>query len=308
MYHTTGLTKDEIIDLCAMVRSAELEPGVNHWPPILGLYRSIVIALKYLRRNRVQAELAETYGVSQSTISRAIGGIIPLLEKILRKYIPTADELNDKLQYIVDGTLLPCWSWASHPELYSGKHKTTGMNVQVACTLSGNLAWISDPINGNRHDSYCLSESGVLLACDPGNWMGDKGYIGKDMITPIKKPAHRELLDWEIVQYADQQNSLRHRTDNRQLQDLENHAHRLPSPHCNIRDDHLNRNRLALLHDRLNNPPCLCPPDETTLLTGDAIRARCIGAASQRVGWCGRTVNQSARLRQASVTLPASLR
>ncbi|MGH3601710.1 MAG: transposase family protein, partial [Pseudonocardiaceae bacterium] len=42
---------------------------------------------------------------------------------------------------------------------YSGKHKTTGMNVQVACTLSGSLAWISDPINGNRHDSYCLGES-----------------------------------------------------------------------------------------------------------------------------------------------------
>ncbi|MGH3773544.1 MAG: transposase family protein, partial [Pseudonocardiaceae bacterium] len=74
---------------------------------------------------------------------------------------------------------------------------TTGMNVQVACTSSGNLAWISDPINGNRHDSYCLSESGVLLTCDPGNWMGDKGYIGQDMITPIKKPVHRELLDWE---------------------------------------------------------------------------------------------------------------
>lgn len=67
--------------------------------------------------------------MSQSTISRAVAGIIPLLEKILRKYIPTADELNDKLQYIVDGTLLLCWSWASRPELYSGKHKTTGMNV-----------------------------------------------------------------------------------------------------------------------------------------------------------------------------------
>ncbi len=197
MYHTTGLTKDEIIDLCVMVRSAELEPGINHWPPILGLYRSMVIALTYLRRNRVQVELAETYDVSQSTISRAVAGITPLLEKVLKKYIPTADELNDKLQYIVDGTLLPCWSWASHPELYSGKHKTTGMNVQVACTLSGSLAWISDPINGNRHDSYCLSESEVLRTLDPGNWMGDKGYIGNDMITPIKKPVHRELLDWE---------------------------------------------------------------------------------------------------------------
>jgi hypothetical protein len=157
----------------------------------------MVVALTYVRRNRVQAELAETYGVSQSTISRAITGIIPLLEKVLRKYVPTADELNDKLQYIVDGTLLPCWSWAAHPELYSGKHKTTGMNVQVACTLSGSLAWISDPVNGSRHDSHCLSESGVLRALDPASWMGDKGYIGKDMMTPIRKPAHRELLDWE---------------------------------------------------------------------------------------------------------------
>ncbi|MGH3839052.1 MAG: hypothetical protein ACRDSF_25645 [Pseudonocardiaceae bacterium] len=38
-----------------------------------------------MRRNRVQVELAETYDVSQSTISRAITGITPLLEKVLRK-------------------------------------------------------------------------------------------------------------------------------------------------------------------------------------------------------------------------------
>ena len=30
------------------------------------------------------------------------------------------------------------------------------MNVQVACTLAGELAWISDAIDGSRHDSYCL--------------------------------------------------------------------------------------------------------------------------------------------------------
>lgn len=28
------------------------------------------------------------------------------------------------------------------------------------------------------------------------NWIGDKGYLGTDMITPIRKPSHRELLDW----------------------------------------------------------------------------------------------------------------
>ena len=124
-------------------------------------------------------------------------GVTPLLGKVLREYVPTADELDGQTQYIVDGTLLPCWSWASHPGLYSGKHKATGMNVQVACTLTGRLAWISDAIDGSRHDTYCLSESGVLLTLDPGNWIGDKGYVGNDMLTPIRKPAHRKLLDWE---------------------------------------------------------------------------------------------------------------
>ena len=107
-----------------------------------------------------------------------------------------AEDLSARAQYVVDGTLLPCWSWAGHPELYSGKHKTTGMNVQVACTLDGELAWISDPIEGRRHDSHCLNESGVLVDV-PANWLGDKGYVGNGTITPIKKPAHRELLDWE---------------------------------------------------------------------------------------------------------------
>jgi hypothetical protein len=196
MYHTTGLSRESIVDLCAMIHN-ETPAERRTWPPILGLFTSVVVALTYMRRNRVEAELAEDHAVSQSTISRAVTRVTPLVETVLRRYVPTADELDDRTQYVVDGTLLPCWSWASHPELYSGKHKTTGMNVQIACTLNGQLAWISDPIDGSRHDTYCLSESGVLLALDPSGWLGDKGYIGNDMITPIRKPAGRELLDWE---------------------------------------------------------------------------------------------------------------
>jgi hypothetical protein len=37
----------------------------------------------------------------------------------------------------------------------------------------------------------------VIDTLDPNNWMGDKGYVGNDMITPIRKPAHRSLLNWE---------------------------------------------------------------------------------------------------------------
>ena len=68
MYYTIGFSRREIEDLCALV--AEVQSSVpladrREWPPILGLGNSVVIALTYLRRNRVQWELAETYGFSR---------------------------------------------------------------------------------------------------------------------------------------------------------------------------------------------------------------------------------------------------
>ena len=67
MYHTTGLSRERITDLCAVIYSETMDDE-RAWPPILGLFKSVVVALTYMRRNRVQAELAETYEVSQSTI------------------------------------------------------------------------------------------------------------------------------------------------------------------------------------------------------------------------------------------------
>lgn len=200
MYYTTGFSRPEIQDLCVLVAEAQSSiPDADRveWPPILGLGNAVVVTLTYLRRNRVQCELAETYGVSQPTISRAISVMTPLLGKALARYIPTADELRPDRQYIVDGTLLPCWSWACEQGLWSGKHKTTGLNVQVACTLEGELAWISDPVHGSRHDVYCLDQSGALEQMRDHPWIGDKGYIGRDMITPFKNTSGHELLDWQ---------------------------------------------------------------------------------------------------------------
>jgi hypothetical protein len=71
------------------------------------------------------------------------------------------------------------------------------MNVQVACTINGRLAWISDPIPGSRHDNYCFGESGVLVEAEPQNWLGDMGYIGNNMLTPFRKPAGGSLQDWQ---------------------------------------------------------------------------------------------------------------
>ncbi|WP_226363098.1 transposase family protein, partial [Pseudonocardia sp. ICBG1142] len=71
--------------------------------------------------------------------------------------------------------------------LWSGKHRTTGVVVQVAATLEGQqLSWISDPTPGSRHDLYCLDHPAPShLATYPP--IGDKGYIGRGMLTPFKK-------------------------------------------------------------------------------------------------------------------------
>ena len=53
-----------------------------------------------------------------------------------------------------------------------------------------------DRVDGCHHDVYCLDESGALLTLDPGNWTGDKGYVGRGMVTH-KKPPRGRLLDWQ---------------------------------------------------------------------------------------------------------------
>lgn len=199
MYHTTGLHRDEIVELTERVEAfaGACEQRIE-FPPSLGLFTCVCIALAYLRRNYRQVELAEWYSTSQPTVSRAIAAVTGWLEQTLREHVPVADELRSDEPLLIDGTLVPCWSWHDRRDLYSGKHKTTGMNLQVATDLSGRLRWISDPAPGSRHDAKAVEDTG-LLHDEPaaGDRIGDKGYIGKGLLTPIRKPAHRALLDWE---------------------------------------------------------------------------------------------------------------
>ena len=69
MYHTTGFDREEVIDLCIRINSVRAETGPPNWPPCLGLFKSVVATLTYMRHNRTQAEIGESLGVSQPTIS-----------------------------------------------------------------------------------------------------------------------------------------------------------------------------------------------------------------------------------------------
>ena len=105
---------------------------------------------------------------------------------------------------LVDGTVCPVWDWQRDPDLYSGKAKYTGMNVQIACNLKGDVAAIGPvPVHGARHDAYAFEASGLKeileQAIASGDTGADLGYIGVDGIgiVPFKRLSGAELLDWQ---------------------------------------------------------------------------------------------------------------
>ena len=74
MHHITGFSRDEIVDLCVIINSAERTPSSLKWPPILGLFKSVTVTLAYFRHNRTQAEIGESFDVSQSTMVLSLAG------------------------------------------------------------------------------------------------------------------------------------------------------------------------------------------------------------------------------------------
>ena len=129
MNSSTRITRSEVVDLCETIYAQNPDLPVLG-ARVLGLFLCVRLTLTYLRHNLPQELLAELYGVSQATASRVITAYTPLIARALEVSVPTVEDLDPTVQLIVDGTLLQCWSWAEHPELYSGKHKTTGLNVQ----------------------------------------------------------------------------------------------------------------------------------------------------------------------------------
>jgi len=195
---TTSITVNQFEQLTELVWQELSDSADELQVVVLDLRTQIQLAVTYLRINVSQAFLGQTFGVSQSTASRVITGITPILARLLKDLVPDPEEASRGTTLLVDGTLAPCWSWKNAPELYSGKHKTTGHNLQILSDLSGSLMYISAPLPGKTHDAEALRQlnlSALLTSISTGNAIGDKGYQGCKIITPTKKPQGAELRD-----------------------------------------------------------------------------------------------------------------
>ena len=54
-----------------------------------------------------------------------------IIARVLGPALATAEGVSGQGVYIIDGTLLPCWSWKDQTALWSGKYKPAGANLQV---------------------------------------------------------------------------------------------------------------------------------------------------------------------------------
>jgi transposase len=151
----------------------------------------------YLRHNGTQEFLGDLRDISQSTVSRIVTTLVPLVTSVLEEFVPTAQDALEMVHGRVclgDGTITPCWSYDDHDELWSRKHGTTGFNAQLLCLLNGDAIYVSDPLPGSTHDAKAFTITPVAeIVGNSGGGIGDKGYQGCDLITPRKTPPGGEL-------------------------------------------------------------------------------------------------------------------
>jgi hypothetical protein len=154
---------DELEDRVTELLGNPWDSGTGR-PRELTLREAIIVSSGYMRQNIIEDVWAEIFDTSQPTISRIITEITPLIEKATAEFRPAAEQAKAAVRgqtVLVDGFLAPCWSWHGAPELWSGKHKTTGFKGQVISNLAGDIVFVSEPVTGHNHDMIALSKTGA---------------------------------------------------------------------------------------------------------------------------------------------------
>ena len=150
-YDLTGLTWGQLTRLSIMVTaeiSSITKPDAKK-PLAVDLFQSVILVVALMRRNIVQAAAANVFKCSQPTVSRRWDLLRPVIGRALASFVPDpAQVLGRRGTALVDGTVCPVWDWNAIPDLFSGKVKFAGMNVQIAANLNGDVAAIGPvPVN-----------------------------------------------------------------------------------------------------------------------------------------------------------------
>ena len=172
-----------------------------------------LLTVVWLRRYPIHEVLGFLFDVSDSTVSRYIGRVLPLLEASGRATMRLPDpgrkqrrQLDDllketpELAVVIDSfeqrVQRPATRAAADP-YYSGKKKQHTLKSQIAVDeLTGAIVDVAESVPGPTADIVLLAQSGLLERLPEGvGALGDLAYVGIAKLhphgqgaTPRKKP------------------------------------------------------------------------------------------------------------------------
>lgn len=176
-------------------------PGAGH-PFTLDARDQLLLTVVWLRQYPLHEVLAYLFAVSDSTVSRAIARLLPLLEASGRDTMRMPDPgkkrrrnldvlLGDtpELAVVIDTfeqRVQRPRDRAAAKQLYSGKKRQHTLKSQVAVDEdSGRIVDIADSAAGPKGDIKVLEESGLLPRLPEGvGGIGDLAYVGIDKLHP----------------------------------------------------------------------------------------------------------------------------
>src|ERR1700683_1200233 len=163
-YRMSGLDSEQLDELEERIEELLADPwdkGSGR-PRELTLREALIVSCGYERNNITEEIWGDIFDVDQSTISRYITFLTPLIDQATEEFLPSAEEAAEATRdaiALVDGTLWPCWSWSGNRELWAGKYKTTGHGSLIITNLEGCTTFVSEPLPGSRHDMAKLKGS-----------------------------------------------------------------------------------------------------------------------------------------------------
>lgn len=237
----TGLTVEEFDRLIALIRidwsiqrlerlrrhnpDRKRKEGAGRKYALETIEDQLLLALVWSRLYLVYLVMEYLFGVDESTVSRTIQRIQPLLqdrfmlpERLPKKKIRTLEELKEFLppdididDILADGTeqAIPRPQRKRKRNAHhSGKKKRFTVKTQIATTRKGYVIHASKPVPGRMHD-YKLFKQSILPKIIPKGLRlyGDSGYQGikKDFpdllsLIPYKRTRkHKELTHSEKI-------------------------------------------------------------------------------------------------------------
>jgi hypothetical protein len=162
----------------------------------------VLLTVIWLRTYPTSEVLAYLLGVSDSTVSRVLARLVPLLEAAGKDTMPLPDpgrkrrkQLDDLLRdtpalaVVIDTSLQRVQrskDRAAADAHYSGKKKQHTLKSQVAVDEeSGQIVDVADSVPGPTADITVLEQSELLKRLPPGvGGIGDLAYVGIDKLHP----------------------------------------------------------------------------------------------------------------------------